>query len=375
VHCFLTSYDVLGTGAVLHYLDAHRNVVMPAVTGVIIDLVELVRKYADLVQIGRTHGQHALPITVGFWLATILDRVVTNVVRLDELASNLTGKISGPVGASNAVETLGIAARCGGDTFERRVLRELGLEPSPISTQILPPESVAYYLHAAVLLSAALGQLGLDCRQLARTEIAEITQLDGSSSSAMAHKTVNPITYENTQGMSLLSRNAYGLVFDCLQSEHQRDLVGSSLMRSWPAVIVYLQEQLDSLQNKRNGQTFLQRLTVNAERCKANLALKADVLAAEMVYIALLMAGYPGDAHAVVNKRLVPYATSMNCHLLDALDEAAIEDSAVGDAFARVPADLRERLRHPEQLVGNSAERALATAARAEAAVQAWLPR
>jgi adenylosuccinate lyase len=107
------------------------------VVGLFVDQVNL---FALQPQIGRTHGQHALPITAGFWSATILSRILTNIQSANSAAEKLAGKISGAVGVHDAQVGLGIAARCGDKTFEERVLEKLGLKAAPISTQILPPE-------------------------------------------------------------------------------------------------------------------------------------------------------------------------------------------------------------------------------------------
>src|SRR5207247_2356193 len=104
---------------------------------------------------GRTHGQHALPITVGFWFATILSRLLHNAHRMDEYEQQLVGKISGAVGACNAIEGLGIAKKCGSRTFEQRVFDKLNLREPNISTQIAPPEPLAYFLFSCVMQSAA----------------------------------------------------------------------------------------------------------------------------------------------------------------------------------------------------------------------------
>lgn len=202
VHVPFTSYDPLETGRILQYCRAQRLVLKPKSNEVTKILSGLVRKYADTLQIGRTHGQNALPITVGFWLATILSRIVYNIQQMNYFASGLVGKISGAVGAGNAVQALGIAEKCGTASFQQRVLAELNLYPASISTQILPPEPLAYFLYSCLMLSASFGQLGRDCRHLMRSEIAEIGEpfIAGQvGSSTMAQKR-NPITFENLCG-------------------------------------------------------------------------------------------------------------------------------------------------------------------------------
>ena len=78
VHISLTSYDPLDTGRMLQFREAYYHALRPALCEVVLVLAGMVEKYADQIQIGRTHGQHALPITVGFWLATSLSRLVYN---------------------------------------------------------------------------------------------------------------------------------------------------------------------------------------------------------------------------------------------------------------------------------------------------------
>src|SRR3990167_3163472 len=190
-HITPTSYDALDTARSLQFARAHQQALKPLVEHLIRILCEKVRAFADLRQIGRTHGQHALPITVGFWLATILNRVLYNIGQMDYFARGLVGKVSGAVGAHNAQIGLGIAAHCGNTSFEERVLHKLGLNLAPISTQILPPEPLAYYLYSACMLSAVLAQFGRDCRHLMRSEIGEICEpfeAGQVGSSTMAHK-------------------------------------------------------------------------------------------------------------------------------------------------------------------------------------------
>ncbi len=176
VHVPLTSYDVLDTARPLQFIRAHKKVIEPKTRQVIGYLKDQAMRHIDQVQIGRTHGQHALPITVGFWFATILSRVLFNAQRMNEFRHGLVGKISGAVGTYNAQAGLGINGRSG-IVFEDHVLHQLGLDPAPISTQILPPEPLAYYLFSALGLSASFGQLGRDSRHLMRNEIGELSEL------------------------------------------------------------------------------------------------------------------------------------------------------------------------------------------------------
>jgi len=368
VHVPLTSYDPLDTGRILQYGQAYE-VIHPKCVEIIRVLSKLVRKYAKTLQIGRTHKQHALPITVGFWFGTILSRIIYNSKQIDEFVKGLVGKISGAVGAGNAVYGLGIAEKCGNNPFQNRVLDKLGLKPAPISTQILPPEPLAYFLHSCIMLSAALGQFGRDCRNLMATEVAEIGEPfeEGQvGSSTMAQKR-NPINFENIEGMWFRNMAEYLKVHLALISEHQRDLVGSPLARDFPIMLVNLVIQLETLLRKNDaGETFLARLTVNEANCRRNFKMSANVVLGEPVYIALQMAGYQKDAHALVNHRAVAISQQRKILLIDAIRNIAKTDSDVAKALGNIPEEVIQLLEHPERYTGNAADQAMAIVAMAE---------
>ncbi len=373
VHIPLTSYDVIDTGRVLQFRDAYNMALKPSIAEVVSLFVSMVRKYSGELQIGRTHGQHALPITVGFWLATILNRIVYNWVEMDLYAENLSGKISGAVGAYNAQRGLGFIDLAGKQNFENRVLGKLGLKPARISTQILAPEPLSYLLYSATMMSAALGQFGRDARQLMRSEIAEISESFEKGqvgSSTMAHKR-NPVNFENLEGTWLKTKNEFGKVFDTLISEHQRDLVASSVYRDFPVIFINLQQQLNTLLKKnKTGASFLSRISVNKDACRKNFELNAHLILAEPLYIALQMAGYEGDAHELVNMKLVSRAAETNQPLADVLEEFAEKDEKLKNTINNIPRDLWELLHHPEKYTGDAEKKALEIADYAEKMVK-----
>ena len=368
VHLLLTSYDPLATAQTLQFIRVHEAVVRPRIASVCTFFANFVERTAGVPQIGRTHGQHAIPITAGFWLATVLSRILENARRMDMAATQLVGKISGAVGAHNAQIAFGAQRNGQSPSFEERVLAKLGLQPPPVSTQILPPEPLACYLFASLLETAALGQLGRDCRHLMRSEIGEIAEHreEGAiGSSTMAHK-VNPIRFENLKGMWLRTRNEFGKIFETLISEHQRDLVGSSLMRDFPIIIVNLVVQLETLlRTDKCGQPFLTRLQVSDTACRRNLMMSGTAIMAEPMYIALQMAGYRGDAHALLNDRLVPESRERGITLVTALLDASDRDEDLSEVIGRIPDTILTLLDHPEQYVGDAEAQARAIAAQA----------
>ncbi|OGY93004.1 MAG: hypothetical protein A3B31_02190 [Candidatus Komeilibacteria bacterium RIFCSPLOWO2_01_FULL_53_11] len=368
VHVPLTSYDALDTARILQFRRAYEYALRPAINDVIVQLANLVERYAEQVQIGRTHGQHALPITVGFWLATILNRIMYCSEQLERYADGLVGKISGAVGAYNAQVGLPIASRCGAISFEKRVLTKLGLKSARISTQILPPEPVGFFLFAATSLSAALGQFGRDCRQLMRTEIGEIMEAREPGqvgSSTMAGK-INPITFENLEGTWFKTKNEFGKVLDTLISEHQRDLVGSAPARDFPTILVNLQHQLNSLLKKnKKGHVFLERIGVNADACERNFSMSAHLVLGEPLYIALQMAGYRGDAHKLINDKLAPEARRTGEPLIVCAERKAKRSKNLRAALENMPTEVIELLKDARRYTGHASRKAREIARRA----------
>lgn len=369
VHIPLTSYDVIDTARILQFKEAYQVALKPALINVTQIFIKLIENNSQQIQIGRTHGQHALPITVGFWLATILNRIIDNWEKMDYFCSNLFGKISGAVGAHNAQIGLKLSNLKDDETFEEKVLKKLNLKPAQISTQILLPEPLAYFLFSIINMSATFGQFGRDSRQLMRNEIAEIIESFEAGqvgSSTMAHKR-NPINFENLEGMWLRTKNEFGKVLDTLISEHQRDLTGSSVARDYPIILINLQQQLNTLLKvNKNGVAFLERLSINKEACQFNFKKNANIILAEPMYIALQMAGYEEDAHELVNRKLVPISQEKNISLVEALEELMIDDKILKNVVKNIPIEVWELLKSPEKYIGDAKEKSLIIAKHAK---------
>ena len=349
-HIPLTSYDPLTTGRALQFLRAYREVIRKSLKEVITLFAKMTHDFAGDIQIGRTHGRHALPITVGFWLATILDRIIFNYEKIEQHSRELVGKISGAVGANNAVFGLKIAEKCGTKSFENRVLEKLGLPAPRISTQIAPPESLAYFLFSHCMLSASFAQFGDDARNLMRSEIDELAEgFDATqvASSTMAHKR-NPWNLEELVGQWIRTKNEFGKVMDTLNSGHQRDLIASCVYRDFPIIMVNVQVQMNKMLERGDKDVpFLSRLTIDRQICRRNFDHSAHLILAEPIYIALQMAGYPKDAHLLVAKKLMPVAEKRHILLVEALEEFAAQDPEVATALSDIPPAIIELFHHP----------------------------
>ena len=372
VHVPLTSYDVIDTGRAVAFVRAHSIIIAPRIKELISVIADMTERFAGTLQIGRTHCQHALPITVGFWLASILYRIHYNAEMMEAANSHLVGKISGAVGAYNAQIGLGFQSLCADKSFEERVLEKLGLRPAPISTQILPPEPLAYYLHSCTLLSAAFGQLGRDARNLMRSELGEIAEPFESGqvgSSTMAHKR-NPINFENVEGMWLRTRAEYLKDLDTMISDHQRDLTGSCIARDFPIILVNLVQQLNTLlRSGKDGRPFLARIAVDEAACERNFHQSSRYILAEPLYIAMQMAGYAGDAHEFVNHGAMPISQRDGISLWQSACLLAEKDPAVCGALSNIPQEVQTLLQTPERYTGSAHAKAIQIAVAARAFV------
>ena len=224
VHLFATSNDIMDTAAALRYKEFTRAVLVPDLIGCVELLADLARREAATPQIGRTHGQHAEPITFGYAVALYVSRLGGRVVKLDSVSNNLRGKFAGPVGAHNAL-SLALGDRT--LQFERDLLARLGLQPSDtgVSSQLVEQEPLVDLAYTAISTFGVLANLADDMRHLYRTEIAEVRerhQPERVGSSTMPHK-VNPKDFENVK--SLWKAYAPRLVTVLMDqiSEHQRD--------------------------------------------------------------------------------------------------------------------------------------------------------
>ncbi len=191
-------------------------------------------------------------------------------------------------------------------------------------------------------------------------EIGEPFDPGQVGSSTMAHKR-NPITFENLEGMWFKTKSEFGKVLDTMISEHQRDLVGSSLMRDFPTIVVNLVTQLTTLLRQKGGQPFIARLTIDTAACGRNLQMQGDIILAEPMYLALQMAGYEGDAHELVNHTALPYAQQHQTSLVEATKWALEKRHTLTLAqsvWEKIPPETVELLTAPERYTGAASAKA-----------------
>lgn len=344
LHECLTSYDTICTAYALQLRQTFQRVFWPQLAKV----DELWRSHiwtnAEVLQQGRTHLQSALPVTVGFWLAVLHNRFVKTARKAKHLAMGVPGKATGAVGTSAAMRVLH-----GNRGASASLMELLGLPEATVTTQIGPPEEMAEFYFELVLLSGALANLGEDVRILQSSQFREVTSAS-SSSSTMAHKTANPIAAEQDAGMHVSVQAEFWKVMGTLVSDLQRDLRWSNVMRSFSAVMVYTFQQL--LTTER----LLKSFSVDQKRCMVNFQAGANLQMGELLHLALQRQGVEGT-HQLVNKAIVPEAVDSGNNLAEVMDayvqcQTASDVETIRVAWQKVPADVKEVIRHPEKYLG-----------------------
>lgn len=342
VHLGATSYDIVDTANALRYRECVEKVIVPAIAAVVARCIAIVEAEAETPQIGRTHGRHAEPITFGFAMAEYVSRLGDRIGRLQYFARRLPGKLSGAVGAYNALGLLTADPRA----LEERFLSSLGLERRSSSTQIVEPEGWSDLAHACVTALGVMANLADDMRHLQRTEIAEITEAFASEqvgSSTMPHKR-NPVSFENVKSLwKAMAPRVLTTYMDQI-SEHQRDLTNSASQRFTGEILA-----ATAYAAKRLA-TSLEGIRVDRERLRANLAISRGAIVAEPLYVLLAKYGH-ADAHEAV-RRLTLEAERSGRTLM----EVATVDGELRDYLKKLTPDERHILERPEDYRGLAAE-------------------
>lgn len=277
VHFGATSYDIIATANSLQVRQAVTDLIIPRLKTLLATLMQLAATYAETPQIGRTHGQHGVPITFGFAIAEYVQRIGGSIRSLEVLVGKLPGKFSGAVGAYNGLSLFVDDPL----KFEAALLDKLGLTPASYSTQIVPPEYIVRLIAELTITAGIMANLSHDMRHLQRTEIAEVREKfekGQTGSSTMAHKR-NPWNFENVISMSKqITAQSVNANLN-LSSEHQRDLTDSASSRFYSVVLAGVASMAERLN------TVMTKLEVDEDAMQRNLRLTGGAIAAEPLYL------------------------------------------------------------------------------------------
>ncbi len=293
VHFGATSYDIVDTANMLLIKEAMKIILRDLIEIKNI-LKEIAKKTIDLICIGRTHGQHALPITYGFKFANWIDEIDRNIERLNETMKRcIVGKMSGAVGTYAGFGNLG-------EKIEEEVMRILDLKPARISTQVISRDIYAEIILTLAIIAMSFYKFAKEIRNLQRTEIFEIIEPFEEKqvgSSTMPHK-MNPINSEKICSLARILKSYTIVALDNIALEHERDLTNSANERIIiPEMFILLDEILKTFKRIIKGLRF------NHENIKRNLNLLKGINLAEAIMIELTKRGMNRqEAHELLRR-------------------------------------------------------------------------
>src|SRR5689334_3350091 len=283
LHYGLTSNDVVDTAQALQIRQAYE-ILLADLEKLRAILKRRALEFQHTVQIGRTHGVHAEPITFGLKLAIWHEESGRNIRRLKAAAEEMrVGKISGAVGTFAHI----------GPEIEEAICARLGLRPAPVSSQVIQRDRHANFVATLAIVTASLDKIGLEVRHLQRTEVREAEEYFSKGqkgSSAMPHKR-NPVACEQICGLARVVRANAQAAFENVALWHERDISHSSVERViLPDSTILADYLLDKTAQ------LMDQLLVYPERMRRNLEMTRGLVFSGQLLLDLSAAGMLREA-------------------------------------------------------------------------------
>jgi len=290
VHQGMTSSDVLDTCFNIQLTRA-ADILIDDLTNLLAALKRRAMEHKDTVRIGRSHGIHAEPTTMGLTFARFYAEMDRNLSRMrDARAEIATGAISGAVGTFANIDP----------AVEEHVCDKLGLVPEPISTQVIPRDRHASFFATLAVIASSVENIATEVRHMQRTEVLEAEEFFSKGqkgSSAMPHKR-NPVLTENLTGLARLVRSMALPAMENVVLWHERDISHSSVERNiGPDATVTLDFALVRLT------MVIDKLVVYPDNMLANMNKFRGLIHSQRVLLALTQAGVSReDAYRLVQR-------------------------------------------------------------------------
>jgi adenylosuccinate lyase len=280
IHLGLTSNDVKDTALAMQLRDA-ADILLADVDELLQVLAERAVEFKDTLQMGRSHGVHAEPITFGLKLALWYDEMRRNHKRLHDAREQIAvGKISGAVGTHATVPL----------EVEEEACQAMGLGVAPLSNQVIQRDRHAQFVSTLAVVAASLEKFATEIRGLQRTEVHEVEEFFGegqTGSSAMPHKR-NPELSERVCGLARLVRGHVVTALDNVALWHERDISHSSAERViLPDACMALDYMLDLFTGVMRG------LRVFPDRMMTNIESTRGLVFSQRLMLALVEKGMP----------------------------------------------------------------------------------
>ena len=290
VHQGMTSSDVLDTTFNLQLVRS-SDLLLKGLDRVLAALKTRAYEHKDTIRIGRSHGIHAEPTTMGLTFARFYSEMARNRARMLNARSEIaTGAISGAVGTFANIDP----------AVEDHVCKMLGLSPEPISTQIIPRDRHAMFFATLAVIASSIENVAIEIRHMQRTEVLEAEEFFSpgqKGSSAMPHKR-NPVLTENLTGLARLVRMSVMPALENVALWHERDISHSSVERAiGPDTTITLDFALHRLAG------VIEKLVIYPVNMLANMNKFRGLVMSQRVLLALTQAGVTReDAYKLVQR-------------------------------------------------------------------------
>ncbi len=290
VHQGMTSSDVLDTAFNVQ-LSRAADILIADLEGLLTALKKRAFEHKMTVRIGRSHGIHAEPTTMGLTFARFYAEMARNLQRMQTARREIaTGAISGAVGTFANIDP----------RIEAHVCEKMGLTPEPISTQIIPRDRHAAFFACLGVIASSIENIAIEIRHMQRTEVLEAEEFFSKGqkgSSAMPHKR-NPVLSENLTGLARLVRMSVTPALENVALWHERDISHSSVERGiGPDATVTLDFALARLTG------LVENLLIYPDNMRANLNKFKGLVMSQRVLLALTQAGVSReDAYRLVQR-------------------------------------------------------------------------
>ncbi len=337
IHQGMTSSDILDTCFSVQMKQAAEELIQD-VTMLLESIRERAWEHKDTVCIGRSHGIHAEPITFGLKLASWYAEMQRNRERLRLARDNIaTGAISGAVGTFANIDP----------SVETYVCEKMGLQPEPISTQVIPRDRHAEYFCTLAVIASSVERISVEIRHLQRTEVLEAEEFFSKGqkgSSAMPHKR-NPILTENLTGLARLVRGFAIPALENVALWHERDISHSSVERNiGPDATVTLDFAL------RRLNSVVKNLLVYPERMEENMNRTHGLIFSQRVLLALTQAGTSREvAYRLVQRNAMRVWQEGKDFLQELLHDEEVV-TALGEQGIREVFDMKYHLAHVDTI-------------------------
>jgi adenylosuccinate lyase len=278
IHRGLTSSDVMDTAVALQMMEAGA-ILTEGLRALRSTIGRKAVAYKTLPMVGRTHGVHAEPITLGLKLALWWEELGRHQDRLQRAVGEVSvGKLSGAVGTYAHMPP----------DIEQDVCETLGLLPAPVSSQIVPRDRHAQFLCALALIASTLDKVALEVRSLQRTEVLEVEEpfrAGQTGSSSMPHKR-NPVMCERVCGLARVVRANALVGLENVALWHERDISHSSAERVVLADSTIALDYLFFILER-----VLADMIVHPEAMQKNIDMTQGLVFSESVLLALVQTG------------------------------------------------------------------------------------